>query len=99
MKALIDEVLDTALDVLERDEGGASGVLAQWLVANVVHKLNELQSENKTICVVEDYAVCRVGSKILLGAVDESILSAAGARLLATALLRAAEAADNSGAG
>ncbi len=92
--ATIDDVIDGALDLLERDAPGVVGDVAAWVVENLVHELDVYSTGIVATCDVNGYEVCRVGEQIAVSLVDPKVMDANAARKLATALLRAAEAAD-----
>lgn len=89
--ATIDEAIDTALADLER---GKEDLIAEWLVDNLVHILDEYRSVDSSRCNVAGYDVLRIGEQIIVAVVEGKIMNSEQARMLATALLRAAEQAD-----
>lgn len=90
----IDEVIDLALSLMERDVSGEAGVLSAWIMDNLVYVLDEYRAGQASTCEVQGYDVLRIGGQIAVATVKAKLLDADGARRLACALLRAAEAAD-----
>ena len=90
----IDETLDLAITLLEGGAVGDVEHLASWVVDNLVHVLDEYRSGSLSRCEVAGYDVCRAGEQIIIAVPKAQVMSAEQARMLAAALLRAAEAAD-----
>lgn len=90
----IDEAIDTSLNLLERGAMDDTELVATWVVDNLVHVLDEFQSGSVSRCTVAGYDVCRIGEQIIVSTRSAEVMGAEQARMLATALLRAAEAAD-----
>jgi len=96
----IDETLDLAITLLERGATGDTEQLASWVVDNLVHVLDELRSGSLSVCEVANYKVCRVGEQIGIVVREKpDLMRSEQARMLAAALLRAAEMADLEAAG
>ncbi len=93
----IDEALDTALNILERGTACREEVelVSTWLVDTLVHVLDEYRLGECSRCDISDYSVVRIGDQIAVMNPEGRILDSEGARRLAAALLRAAEAADD----
>lgn len=89
-----DETLDLAITLLERGAAGDVEQLATWMVDNLVHILDEYHSGAVSRCKVAGYDVCRIGEQIVLGVQVAEVMRPEQARMLAAALLRAAEMAD-----
>lgn len=97
--ATIDEAIDTALNILERGTYSHQevGLVSTWFVDNLVHILDEYRAGECSRCTVSGYDVIRVGDQLAVVNSEGQILNSEGARRLAAALLRAAEAADHEG--
>lgn len=94
MDPTFDQAIDTALALLERGAADDVEVLASWVVDNLVHILDEYRSGELSTCEVSGYDVCRVGEQIIVAVPRAQVMDSEQARMLAAALLRAAEAAD-----
>lgn len=94
MESTIDQTIDLALCLLERGATGDTEVLASWIVDSLVHVLDEYQAGSVSRCAVAGYDVCRIGEQIIVATAKPEVMSPEQARMLAAALLRAAEAAD-----
>jgi hypothetical protein len=92
--ATIDEALNTALNLLERGAMGETELVATWIVDNLVHVLDEHRAGDVSRCNVAGYDVLRVGDQIAVTTLKAQIMDSQQARMLAAALLRAAEAVD-----
>lgn len=92
--ATIDEALDTALNLLERGVVNETELVATWLVDSLVHVLDEYRAGECSRCNVAGYDVLRIGQQITVTALEAKIMTSDQARMLAAALLRAAEQAD-----
>ncbi len=90
----IDETIDLAITLLERGATGDTEQLATWIVDNLVHVLEEWRSGSISRCDVSDYSVLRVAERVAVTTPKVQLMNAEQARMLAAALLRAAEAAD-----
>ena len=95
MSEPLDIVLDTALNLLERGVTGEIELIAGWIADSLVHELDEYRSGESSVCQVAGYEVCRIGDQLIVAIRDPQVMSSEQARMLATALLRAAEAADD----
>jgi hypothetical protein len=90
----IDETIDLALNLLEGGVSGDTEKLCEWIVDNLVHVLDEYHSGHVSRCMVAETDVLRVGEHIALVMKKTELMRPEQARMLAAALLRAAEAAD-----
>lgn len=91
----IDEAIDTSLDLLESNSAvGRVERVVTWVVDNLICELDLLTAGSVSRCTVGGYEVMRVGEQIAVGLGAAGVLDSQGARRLAVALLRAAEAAD-----
>ncbi len=94
MESTIDETIDLALTLLEDGTDFQTEKLATWIMDNLVHVLDEYQTGPLSRCMVAGYDVCRVGDKVIATTTKSEVMDSEEARMLAAALLRAAEAAD-----
>lgn len=92
----LDEALDRALDCLEHGCENDTEFLATWLVDNLVCVLDEFRTESASRCDVAGYEVTRVGEQMIILNRHSEVMNSEQARMLAAALLRAAEAAEQS---
>lgn len=92
--ATLDETINTALDLLERGGSHEAEFISEWVVDNLVHVLDEYRSGECTRCAVAGYDVLRIGEQIIVTTMEAKVMSPEQARMLASALLRAAEAGD-----
>lgn len=89
-----DEALDLSLDLLETGANEDTEALATWVVDNLVHILDEYRSGACSRCDVAGYEVVRVADRIIIMNHRSEIMGSNQAKMLASALIRAAEAAD-----
>lgn len=91
----IDQAIDLSLDLLDAGTGGEHAQrLADWIVANLVHVMNQDEAGALSRCAVAGYDVLRVGEQTIVSCDKPGIMDPEQARMLAAALLRAAEMAD-----
>lgn len=93
----IDEALDRALDCLEHGCEHDTEYLATWLVDNLVCVLDEYRAGACSRCDVAGYEVTRVGEQIIILNRRAEVMNSEQARMLAAALIRAAEASEQVG--
>lgn len=94
----IDQAINLSLDLLETGDGGAyAQQLADWIIENLVHVLDQHDAGSLSRCHVSGYDVLRIGEQTIVACDGARIMDPDQTRMLAAALLRAAEMAGNEG--